>query len=443
MFITTTPTGNPRPVRRNDPATSRKRSPEPASVKPLKQGDTVHFSSVRVSGSSAAARLRFGGKEGVTPPEGDTKDFGWLGTPALREKAMSMEKPEFLAYLSSLGKKEKPGVIRELKNKLQHGVKAGLNHLFRSRKAITPLHAHVSPELQRLADAQYQEANAGWYVYAGGCRDYAFGPGFIQDWPTLDERVRLRNTELSVLNTVQMMMARRPAGEEMQLLDIGCGQGAFISSINAPGRMKAYGITAGGLGPINELPPEQRIQGNAHNLLSLLPDKKNSFDFISSQMTFMHLPDPLGVLTQAYELLKPGGLLLVDGFRAPGFQEHLPQINQYLAKKGCEVYFFKDPSSKPFFPVGPVLIRKSASHPVLDLPVKYDTIEGDRQTYRLDTLKIKTTPGKDQPPPSLDEAINQFTAFRRKIGLTDECLCAKQDPQSQAKMRERLAGGIP
>src|SRR6185437_2308593 len=42
---------------------------------------------------------------------------------------------------------------------------------------------------------------------------------------------------------------------------------------------------------------------------------ENSFDFIISRMTFLHLIDPLGTFQQIYDLLKPKtGFLITDGF---------------------------------------------------------------------------------------------------------------------------------
>ena len=41
---------------------------------------------------------------------------------------------------------------------------------------------------------------------------------------------------------------------------------------------------------------------------------ENRIDLIFSEMCFMHLADPLGTLTQAYNLLRPGGIMVIDFF---------------------------------------------------------------------------------------------------------------------------------
>ncbi len=55
--------------------------------------------------------------------------------------------------------------------------------------------------------------------------------------------------------------------------------------------------------------------------------------------------------------------------------------------------------------------------------------------YKLDHKKIKTPKNEHE---SLNDTLENFHKFRKKIGISDECLANAQDPQTQRILREKL-----
>lgn len=73
--------------------------------------------------------------------------------------------------------------------------------------------------------------------------------------------------------------------------------------------------------------------------LNELKSKIGLFDLIFSSVTWFYLKDPLSALVIAYELLKDGGWMVIDGIKIdPGLNE---ELRHWLIKNGFKVIKIK------------------------------------------------------------------------------------------------------
>jgi SAM-dependent methyltransferase len=90
-------------------------------------------------------------------------------------------------------------------------------------------------------------------------------------------------------------------------LDIGCGSGEYLH------KMQAKGWTVKGVEPSTFGAEEGRqsgldiFRGTLHEA-KFLPD---SFDYVRSNHSFEHMPNPVEVLDDIYRILRPGGKLFI------------------------------------------------------------------------------------------------------------------------------------
>lgn len=91
-------------------------------------------------------------------------------------------------------------------------------------------------------------------------------------------------------------------------LDIGCGNGFMLDVASKIGFEKVYGIEPS-LDAVQQAPPYLRGNIKIGMFKPGLFDK-NFFDLITIFQTLDHLEDPLGVLKECKEILKPGGVIL-------------------------------------------------------------------------------------------------------------------------------------
>lgn len=180
--------------------------------------------------------------------------------------------------------------------------------------------------------------------------------------------------------------------ENITLLDIGCGGGALVKHVNScfDGKIKAYGITAHAYGYDDEKEAERDniYIGDAQDILSIPCVNNKKFDYIVSNLTFCHLRDSASALVQAYELLAPGGLMLINHFTI-----HIHELSEIISKKKALYHYLKDNGylaeisgigfSYAGFNTGPltIIIRKTHSH--LILPIQYHRlVESEFSEYK-------------------------------------------------------------
>ena len=117
------------------------------------------------------------------------------------------------------------------------------------------------------------------------------------------------------------------------------------------------------------------------------------FDLVISHMTFMHLSDPLGVMCQAYEMLKPQGELVVDDFRVNGLRGR-NNFKALFTQTNCEVKIPPKQSPWPDEDKPRITVIQKLAEGRLNLPVIYDLEESTRAAevhraeifYKLDKV---------------------------------------------------------
>ncbi|CAM2918597.1 Uncharacterised protein [Legionella steigerwaltii] len=136
---------------------------------------------------------------------------------------------------------------------------------------------------------------------------------------------------------------------DITVLDIGTSNGTFVAAndtdlnkmLKHKHKVRVFGISATDERPPSGtiIPNEKYLTGNAEYLGTPGYEEfqtiaSQQFDYIFSSKTFMHLVDPVGAIIQAYDKLKPGGILVIDEFTLKGCEGRLQDIVTYLRKQG-------------------------------------------------------------------------------------------------------------
>lgn len=172
------------------------------------------------------------------------------------------------------------------------------------------------------------------------------------------------------------------------IIDVGAGNFILVDDCNESYKhIRAYGIgtpnTAG-----NTYPDELHILNNAEYLDQIFGKEK--FDLIFSNMTFRHFVDPIGSLIEAYNTLKPGGVMLIDRFHVPGCENYVTELIAYLKERGYVVVAVTDNIEGN---ISNFILKKTI--PKLDIPVTFNKIIENRVQYAptkvLKKMKDKTS----------------------------------------------------
>ena len=92
-----------------------------------------------------------------------------------------------------------------------------------------------------------------------------------------------------------------------EFLDIGCGSGEYLQ------QMRTKGWSVRGVEP-SAFGAQEGRQSGLDIFNGTLLDAKfatNSFDYVRSNHSFEHMPNPVEVLNEIYRILKPGGKLFI------------------------------------------------------------------------------------------------------------------------------------
>lgn len=160
--------------------------------------------------------------------------------------------------------------------------------------------------LKELRDGTAESlAPLGRHIHLGYWQDPARADGTVEDAAAATER-------LSVL-----VCESAAAGDGQDILDVGCGIGGTIASLNerlAGVRLYGLNIDARQLGVARRTVSARagnRVQfvvGNA----CCLPFENHSLDVVTAVECSFHFPSRQAFLSEAKRVLKPGGLLAVS-----------------------------------------------------------------------------------------------------------------------------------
>lgn len=132
------------------------------------------------------------------------------------------------------------------------------------------------------------------------------------------------------LARVNMIRRLRPDGSPGAILDVGCGRGLILISL------QAHGWTATGTELAEELASKlQREHGIRIYTAPHLPDNHlaaESQDVILMWHSLEHVPYPAQTIAECVRLLKPGGKLLIE----------VPNLESWQAALGGGVWFHLD-----------------------------------------------------------------------------------------------------
>lgn len=139
--------------------------------------------------------------------------------------------------------------------------------------------------------------------------------GNAESWDRLMSRVFAEAADL--------LCATRGMSGPARVLDVGCGFGGFVEL------MRTRGWDAEGLDPSQAVVDEATRTGRRVRLgtLEALSANAGPFDAITMFYVLEHLSDPMGALRKAFDLLVPGGALVI---RVP----HTTPIVRLLAPVG-------------------------------------------------------------------------------------------------------------
>ncbi len=157
-----------------------------------------------------------------------------------------------------------------------------------------------------------------------------------------------------------------------RLLDVGCGYGAFVAM------MRERGWDAEGVDPSpTAVTAAVGKRRPVHvGILEGIQSANGSYDAVTLFYVLEHVPDPLGTLRKAFDLLTPGGTLLV---RVP----HTTPIVRLLAPLGLGETLYDPPFHLYDFP--PTVLQ--------------------RMLRRTGFVDVRTFPGKPTVPSRLGARI--------------------------------------
>jgi 2-polyprenyl-3-methyl-5-hydroxy-6-metoxy-1,4-benzoquinol methylase len=154
----------------------------------------------------------------------------------------------------------------------------------------------------------------------------------------------VRNLEFEGILQIVESHLRRSAGQknvpELNWLDFGCGNGAFVNYLNSHSQHKASGYDIGFAA--NE------GKKSGVNILEFENLQEKYFDVITAVEVLEHTDDPFGTIERIYQLLKPGGLFFYTTGNSRPFSRNFLEW-RYVAAVEVHIGFFEPQTIEKLF----------------------------------------------------------------------------------------------
>jgi SAM-dependent methyltransferase len=112
---------------------------------------------------------------------------------------------------------------------------------------------------------------------------------------------------------IERIRAFSPARNPGRILDVGCGKGYFVKAcVDAGLDAQGCDLSTSGVEFARESLKVRATCGLLRDIKTRLVADAGAFDTATLWATIEHLPDPIGTLKDIFDILKPGGRLLLD-----------------------------------------------------------------------------------------------------------------------------------
>ncbi|KAJ6480486.1 S-adenosyl-L-methionine-dependent methyltransferase [Mycena vitilis] len=127
-----------------------------------------------------------------------------------------------------------------------------------------------------------------------------------------EELQRLEGLHTAIIRYFDGQLSRAPLTDlrPQRIVDLGCGTGSW--SIDAATQFPDAQIFAVDRSPLPERKIPVNVQFVQMDLTKDLGLQKASFDVVHARLVMIHLPDVANAVKRAAELVKPGGILLLE-----------------------------------------------------------------------------------------------------------------------------------
>ena len=137
-------------------------------------------------------------------------------------------------------------------------------------------------------------------------------------------------------NLNRIMVDKGRIGQDSRVLDLGCGNGTTAIWLAGHSGGRVTGIDLSGVRVDNALnkradqePPLQERLAFEKASATELPFSDDTFTHVWSQAVIYHVPDKRKVLSEAYRVLAPGGIMVFDDLVRPK-REITPDAQTYV-----------------------------------------------------------------------------------------------------------------
>jgi SAM-dependent methyltransferase len=204
-----------------------------------------------------------------------------------------------------------------------------------------------------------------------------------------------------------------------EFLDIGCGSGEYLQ------RMRAEGWNVKGVEP-SIFGAEEGRQNGLDIFHGTLPEAKfvsDSFDYVRSNHSFEHVPNPVEILDEIYRILKPGGKLFVGIPNIDSIPYHI--FGKYWWYLGAPVHTYNYTVST----ISTLMQRSGFAIDTVFFNSNYASLLGSLQIYANRNNGKKSTEGRLMNNPLLILGANIVTRAIDFIHKGDAIEVIAQKPE--------------